>query len=131
MTLTRAEFTKKFGASNADPNDTWANHEITTDSEIYLHITGTIMNDSVDQVSFGNRLGTINFALQYDGKHEFQNTSSAEEENGTKLGSSIIKPLTEEKIHVYFKVPKTLAETTKPLILTVTVEEEAFEIKLR
>jgi hypothetical protein len=131
MTLTKAEFTKKFGASNADPEDTWANHEITTDSEIYLHLTGTIKNDTTDLFSFGNKLGEINFSLLYDGKHTFENTSSAEEENGTKLGASSIDALTEGNIHVYFQVPKTVSESDKPLVLTVTLGEEPFEIQLR
>lgn len=131
MTLTKAEFTKKFGASNADPEDTWANNEITTDSEIYVHLTGTITNDTTDLFHFGNKLGEINFSLLYDGKHAFENTSTAEEENGTKLGASSINALTEGNIHVYFKVPKTVSESDKPLVLTVTLGEEPFEVQLR
>lgn len=131
MTLTKAEFTKKFGASNADPEDTWANNEITTDSEIYLHLTGTIKNDTTDIFYFGNKLGEINFSLLYDGKHTFENTSSAEEENGTKLGSSSVNALTEGTIHVYFQVPKTVSESDKSLVLTVTLGDEPFEIQLR
>jgi uncharacterized lipoprotein YehR (DUF1307 family) len=131
MTLTKAEFTKKFGASNADPEDTWATNEITTDSQIYLHLTGTIKNDTTDSFSFGNKLGEINFSLLYDGKHEFENTSTAEEENGTKLGASSIDALTEGNIHVYFQVPKPVSESDKPLVLTVTLGEEPFEIQLR
>lgn len=131
MTLTNAEFTTKFGASNADPEDSWAYRQINSDSETYLHITGTILNDTTNSLSFGNVLGSINFRLLYDGKHEFENTSSAEEENGTKLGASSIGALSEGSIHVSFQVPKTVAESDKPLVLTVTMFEEPFEIQLR
>jgi hypothetical protein len=131
MTLTKAEFTTRFGASNADPEDTWANHQINSDSEIYFHLNGSIQNDTTDSLSFGNRLGAINFSLLYDDKHEFQNTSSAEEENGTKLGASSINALSEGTIHVYFQVPKTVAESDKPLVLTVNMFGEPFEIEIR
>ncbi|MFJ8237794.1 hypothetical protein ACIQ34_19010 [Ureibacillus sp. NPDC094379] len=131
LTLEQAQFTTKFSASNADPNDTWATREAPSDSDIYLHLTGTIKNDTTDSVSFGNALGFINFSLLYDGKHEFTNTSSAEEENGTKFGPSGIDALTEGKIHVYFQVPKPVSETDKPLVLTVLIGEEPYEIKLR
>lgn len=131
MTLKKAEFTTKFGASNADPEDTWANHQIISDSEIYLHLNGSIQNDTTDSLSFGNRLGAINFSLLYDGKHEFQNTSTAEEESGTKLGASSINALSEGTIHVYFQISKTVAESDKPLVLTVDMFGEPFEIKIR
>lgn len=131
MTLTNAEFTTKFGASNADPEDSWAYRQINSDSEAYLHITGTIHNDTTNSLSFGNTLGKINFKLLYDGKHEFENTSSAEEENGTKLGASSIDALSEGTIHVSFQVPKPVADSDKPLVLTVTMFEEPFEIQLR
>ncbi|MBY0099373.1 hypothetical protein [Mesobacillus maritimus] len=131
MKLTKAEFTTKFGASNADPEDTWANNQINSDSEIYFHLNGSIQNDRTDSLSFGNSLGAINFSLLYDDKHEFQNTSTAEEENGTKLGASSIDALSEGTIHVYFQVPKTVAESDKPLVLTVNMLGEPFEIKIR
>jgi hypothetical protein len=131
MTLTKAEFTTKFGASNADPEDTWANHQINSDSETYFHLNGSIQNDRTNSLSFGNSLGAINFSLLYDDKHEFQNTSTAEEENGTKLGASSIDALSEGTIHVYFQVPKTVAESDKPLVLTVNMLGEPFEIKIR
>jgi hypothetical protein len=131
MTLTKAEFTTKFGASNADPEDTWANNQINSDSEIYFHLNGSIQNDTTDSLSFGNRLGAINFSLLYDDKHEFQNISTAEEENGTKLGASNIDALSEGTIHVYFQVPKTVAESDKPLVLTVNMFGEPFEIEIR
>lgn len=131
MTLTKAEFTYKFGPSNARPEDHEAYRKITADSQIYLHLTGTIQNDTKDSVSFGHKLGLINFSLLYDGKHEFDGIGSAEEENSTKLGPSSIDALTEGKFHVYFQVPKPVSETNKPLILTVILGEEPFEITLR
>ncbi len=131
MTLTKAEFTKKFGPSNASPENDEAYRETTSDSQTYLHLTGKIKNDTKNSFSFGNKLGEINFSLLYDGEHEFQNISSAEEENGTKLGPSNIDALTEGKIHVYFQVPKPVSKTNKPLILTVILGDEPFEITLR
>ena len=131
MTLETAEFVKKFGPSNADPDDTSEIREAPSDSEIYLHLTGTISNDTTKSFSFGNSLGVINFSLLYDDKHEFNNLSTAEAEGGTKLVGSNIPALTEERIHVYFQVPKPVSETDKPLVLTVMVGEEPFEIPLR
>ncbi len=131
MTLTNAEFTKKFGPSNADPSNSDEYHEITWDSETYLHVSGTINNDTTDPVTFGNVLGVPNFSLLYDGKHEFQNTSMTDIENGTKFGASQVDPLTEGKIHFYFQVPTPVTQTDKPLVLTVTYGEESFDIPLR
>lgn len=131
MTLETAEFVKKFGPSNVDPENTSEIREATADTEIYLHLTGTINNDTTQSFSFGNSLGVINFSLLYDDKHEFNNLSTAEAEGGTKLVGSNIPALTEERIHVYFKVPKPVSETDKPLVLTVMVGKEPFEIPLR
>ena len=52
MTLTNAEFTKKFGPSNADPSNSDEYHQITWDSETYLHVSGTINNDTTDSVTY-------------------------------------------------------------------------------
>ncbi len=76
-------------------------------------------------------VGAPNFSLLYDGKHEFQNTSTTEVENGTEFGASRVEPLTEGKIHFYFKVPTPVSQTDKPLVLTVSYGEESFEIPLR
>lgn len=131
MTLETAEFVKKFGPSNVDPENTSEIREATADTEIYFHLTGTINNDTTKSFSFGNSLGVINFSLLYDDKHEFDNLSTAEAEGGTKLVGSNIPALTEERIHVYFKVPKPVSETDKPLVLTVLLGKEPYEITLR
>lgn len=131
MTLTNAEFTNKFGPSNADPSNSDAYREITWDSETYLHVSGTINNDTTDPVSFGNTLGVPNFSLLYDGKHPFKNTSMTEVENGTEFGASRVDPLTEGNIHFYFQVPTPVSQTDKSLVLTVTYGDESFEIPLR
>ena len=128
MTLEKAVFTKQYGASNAAPEDI---ESYIADNETYLVITGKIKNDTTNSVSFGNALGQINFSLTYDEKHTFTNVSSAEEEDGTKLGASSIDALSEGNIHVRFQLPKTVAESDKPLVLTVINGDDKFDLNLK
>ena len=44
FTIENANFTKRFTSSN--PKDESVDRSITTDSEIYLHITGTVENET-------------------------------------------------------------------------------------
>jgi hypothetical protein len=132
ITLEKAEFTTEFETSNADPEETMSNREIISDSEIFLHMTGTISNDTTDSVSFDGPLSPINFYLIYDGKHEFDMLGAAETEDGHTFETlSLIDALTERKVHIYAQVPKPLSQTDKPLVLQVKMDEETFEVPIR
>jgi hypothetical protein len=132
ITLENAEFTTEFETSNADPEETMSNREIISDSEIFLHMTGTISNDTTDSVSFDGPLSPINFYLIYDGKHEFDMLGAAETEDGHTFEMlSHIDALTERKVHIYAQVPKPVSQTDKPLVLQVKMDEETFEVPIR
>ncbi len=132
ITLDKAEFTTEFESSNADPEDSMSNRKIISDSEIFLHMTGTISNDTTDSVSFDGPLSPINFYLTYDGKHEFDMYGAAEMDEGNTFKTlSNVDALTESKVHFYAQVPKPVSQTDKPLVLQVKMDEETFEVPLR
>ena len=58
---------------------------------------------------------------------EKDETVNSKVENGTEFGASRVEPLTEGRIHFYFKVPTPVSQTDKPLVLTVSYGEESFE----
>ncbi|KMK75190.1 hypothetical protein [Alkalihalobacillus pseudalcaliphilus] len=129
MTLKEAKFTTSYEPSNGDGSNV---RNAPSSSEVYLLLTGTINNDTTSSVSFGNVLGPINFSLTYDGKHEFENIASSENNEGTDFTGSSIDALTEGNIYVRFQVPLPVAENSdKPLVLTVIMDGEEFEIPLR
>ncbi|WP_449537584.1 hypothetical protein [Ferdinandcohnia sp. Marseille-Q9671] len=129
--LTNASFVQEFSATNAEADTVLGSRTINSDSETFLHISGTINNDTTDIFHYGHKLAPVKFFLLYDGKHEFEGLAGTEEEEGTKIGSASVSSLTEGKVHIYFQVPKTVSETDKPLVLKVTMDEEEFEIPLR
>ncbi|WP_419871420.1 hypothetical protein [Candidatus Pristimantibacillus sp. PTI5] len=130
FTLETAEFSSIIEPSN--PKDDSVGRKILSDSEIFLHIEGTLNNDTIDSVSLGHQLGLIQFFALYDGKHEFEGIGAVEEKDGSdfKTGSSV-DSLTEGRVHGYFQVPKPVAESDKSLMLKVLVGEETFDIPLR
>lgn len=129
--LTNASFVKEFSVSNPDPDDIWATRSTNADSQIYLHITGTINNDTTDIFNYGHKLAPVKFFLQYDGKHEFESLAATEEEEGTKFGGASVDPLTKGNVHIYFQVPTPVSETDKPLVLKVLLNEDTFEVPIR
>nr|WP_309098663.1 hypothetical protein [Fredinandcohnia onubensis] len=129
--LTNASFVKEFSVSNPDPDDIWATRSTNADSQIYLHITGTINNDTTDIFNYGHKLAPVKFFLQYDGKHEFESLAATEEEEGTKFGGASVDPLTKGNVHIYFQVPTPVSETDKPLVLKVLLDDETFEVPIR
>lgn len=129
--LTNASFVKEFSVSNPGPDDIWATRSTNADSQIYLHITGTINNDTTDIFNYGHKLAPVKFFLQYDGKHEFESLAATEEEEGTKFGGASVNPLTKGNVHIYFQVPTPVSETDKPLVLKVLLDEETFEVPIR
>ncbi|MFS0864871.1 hypothetical protein [Fredinandcohnia sp. 179-A 10B2 NHS] len=129
--LSNASFVQEFTATNADVDSTLGSRTILSDSETFLHITGTINNDTTNILHYGHKLAPIKFFLLYDGKHEFESLAGTEEEDGTKIGGASVNSLSEGKVHIYFQIPKTVSETDKPLVLKVLMDEEVFEIPLR
>ncbi|WP_077619456.1 hypothetical protein [Bacillus sinesaloumensis] len=129
--LTNASFVQEFKATNAEADTVLGSRTINSDSETFLHISGTINNDTTDIFHYGHKLAPVKFFLLYDGKHEFEGLAGTEEEEGTKIGSASVSSLTEGKVHIYFQVPKAVSETDKPLVLKVTMDEEEFEIPVR
>lgn len=126
ITLNHAEFTKEFTTSTgADP------HSIIADSEIYLHVTGKISNDTLNSFSYGNPLAPVKFKAIYDNKHEFEFTATTESLDGSKFGASSIDSLQEQTIHLYTKVPVPVSERDNSLVFVVTDSEGEHEIVLR
>src|SRR5699024_3399496 len=131
LSIESATFTREFTPSEVEDEADGESRKVTSDSEIYLHLTGNIDNNTKDRFSYGHKLGSVNFKLVYDETHEFEALATTEEENGTKFGSSNIDPLSEEKIHIYFQVPQTVSESTESLKLEVISSDDTFEIDLR
>jgi outer membrane lipoprotein-sorting protein len=131
ITLTNASFVKEFSVSNPKPDDIWATRSTNADSQIYLHLTGTINNDTTDIFHYGHKLAPVKFFLQYDGKHEFESLAATEEEEGTKFGGASVNPLTKGNVHIYFQVPTPVSETVKPLVLKVLLDDETIEVPIR
>lgn len=129
--LSNASFVQEFTATNAKADSTLGSRNILSGSETFLHITGTINNDTTNILHYGHKLAPIKFFLLYDGKHEFESLAGTEEEDGTKIGGASVNSLSKGNVHIYFQVPKSVSETDKPLVLKVLMDEEVFEIPLR
>ena len=126
MTINHAEFTKEFASSSGE--DT---RSIISDKEIYLHLTGTISNDTLDSFSYGHNFGTVRFKAIYDNKHEFDFLATTESLNGSKLEGSSIDSLQEQTIHIYSQMPLPVSERDNSLVLVVIDSEGEHEIVLR
>ncbi|MFJ5770929.1 hypothetical protein [Psychrobacillus sp. NPDC093180] len=126
MTLDHAEFTKEFTTSTgADP------HSIMTDSEIYLHLTGKVSNDTMETFHYGHSFGSVSFKAIYDNKHEFDFIATTESLDGTEFGASNVDSLQEQTIHLYAKVPLPISERDNSLVLVAVDSEGEHEVVLR
>lgn len=126
ITLNHAEFTKEFTTSTgADPRS------IIADSEIYLHVTGKISNDTLNSFSYGNPLAPVKFKAIYDNKHEFEFTATTESLDGSEFGASSIDSLQEQTIHLYAKVPMPVSERDNSLVFVIIDSDGEHEIVLR
>ena len=125
ITLDHAEFTKEFTTSTgADPRS------IIADSEIYLHVTGKISNDTLNLFHYGHTLAPVRFKAIYDNKHEFDFIATTESLDGTKFGGASIDSLQEQTIHLYTKVPYTSFRTCNSLVFVIVDSEGEYEVVL-
>ncbi|MCJ8009788.1 hypothetical protein ACFFF5_19055 [Lederbergia wuyishanensis] len=129
-TIESATFNNKVTTSN--PKDDSVARTILSDNEIYLHVKGTIENETKDSVPYAGSLGLIRFLVIYDGKHEFDGYGAVEEEDGSDFkGSSSVDAFTTRKVHYYSKLPLAVSKSDKPLDLIVYAGKEEYKIKLR
>ncbi|MDF2065530.1 hypothetical protein [Bacillus sp. Cr_A10] len=126
MTINHAEFTKEFASSTGDDK-----RSIISDKEIYLHLSGTISNDTLDSFSYGHQLGSVKFKAIYDNKHEFDFLATTESLDGSKLEGASIDSLQEQNFHLYSQVPLPVSERDNSLVLVVIDSEGEHEIVLR
>lgn len=126
ITLDHAEFTKEFTTSTgADP------HSIIADSEIYLHLTGKISNDTMNLFHYGHTLAPVRFKAIYDNKHEFDFLATTESLDGTKFDGASIDSLQEQTIHLYAQVPMPISERDNSLVFVIVDSEGEREVVLR
>ncbi|MFJ8066309.1 hypothetical protein ACIQYS_17040 [Psychrobacillus sp. NPDC096426] len=126
ITLNHAEFTKEFTTSTgADPRS------IIADSEIYLHLTGKISNDTLNLFHYGHKLAPVRFKAIYDNKHEFDFLATTESLDGTKFDGASIDSLQEQTIHLYAQVPMPVSERDNSLVFVIVDSEGEHEVVLR
>ncbi|SDO15137.1 hypothetical protein SAMN05518871_11128 [Psychrobacillus sp. OK028] len=126
MTIDHAEFTKEVATSTgASPRN------IISDKEIFLHLTGTISNDTMEAFQYGHQLAGVKFKAIYDNKHEFDFLADTESLDGSKFQGASIDPLEEQKIHIYAQVPLAIAQPDKSLTLIVLDSEGEHEVFIR
>ncbi|MEI4769998.1 hypothetical protein WAX74_10135 [Psychrobacillus sp. FJAT-51614] len=126
MTINHAEFTKEFASSTGDDK-----RSIISDKEIYLHLSGSISNDTLDSFSYGHQLGSVKFKAIYDNKHEFDFLATTESLDGSKLEGASIDSLQEQTFHLYSQVPLPVSERDNSLVFVVIDSEGEHEITLR
>ena len=126
ITLDHAEFTKEVATSTgANPRN------IISDNEVFLHLTGTISNDTMEAFQYGHQLAGVKFKAIYDNKHEFDFLADTESTDGSKFQGASINPLEEQKIHIYAQVPSAIAGHDNSLVLVVMDSEGEHEVVIR
>jgi len=127
MTLDVVEFTEEYATETGEEVRT----KNASDNEVLFHVKGSILNDSLDNFSYGHSLGEVQFKLIYDNKHEFELLGTTESMDGSKFEGANIYSLQEQIIHLSTNVPVAVSESDKSLVLIISDSDGEREEILR